>query len=106
MRNGADAAALRVEAFIDEMVREFRGRLALLADGGDRRALEDGIALLTDYRLSGMDAPRLERLLTTMRDGRSPVRLSVLKPQAVARELTRRWREYEATHAAGLRRQA
>lgn len=80
-----------VEAFIDDVVADMRRRLALLGDNGDRRAVEDGIALLTDYRLNGMDEARFERLLTTLRSGRSPVRLAVLKPETVAAELARRW---------------
>ena len=36
-----------VEDFMEEVVAGFRRRLALLRDGGDRRAIEDGIALLT-----------------------------------------------------------
>ncbi len=80
-----------VEAFIDDVVADMRRRLALLGDTGDRRAVEDGIALLTDYRLSGMDEALFERLLNTLRSGRSPVRIAVLKPETIASELARRW---------------
>jgi len=80
-----------VERFIDDAVSEMRGRLALLGDCGDRRALEDGISLLTDYRLSGVDGAAFERLLATLRDGRSPVWLAVLRPEALGRELSERW---------------
>jgi hypothetical protein len=86
--------AVDVDRFMDETARELRGRLALLGDGGERRAIEDGIALLTDYRLSGMDVTLFERLLATLRAGRSPVGLSVLKPEAIAGELARRWTAY------------
>jgi len=86
-----------VEAFVDYVVADMRRRLALFGpaprgqEAGDRRAVEDGIALLTDYHLNGMDEARFERLLTTLRSGRSPVRLAVLKPETVAAELARRW---------------
>ncbi len=83
-----------VDRFMDETARDLRSRLALLGDGGERRAIEDGIALLTDYRLSGMDETLFERLLATLRAGRSPVGLSVLKPEAIAGELARRWNAY------------
>jgi hypothetical protein len=71
-----------------------RARLTLLADGGDRRAIEDGIALLTDHRLAGMDEPVFERLLATLRAGRSPVGLSVLKPEVIGAELAHRWQSF------------
>jgi hypothetical protein len=80
-----------VEHFMDEVVADYRRRLALLPDGGDRRAIEDGIALLTRYRLSGMDEPCFEELLSTLAAGRSPVGLSVLKPRAIASDLRQRW---------------
>jgi hypothetical protein len=85
-----------VENFMDEVVTGFRRRLALLPDGGERRAIEDGIALLTRCLAGGMDEARLEMLLSTLRAGRSPAGLAVLKPEAIARELTRRWQEYQA----------
>jgi len=89
-----------VDTFVDEVVSDFRRRLALLGDGGDRRAVEDGISLLTDYRLSGMDESCFERLLATLRAGRSPVGLTVLKPEAIAGELARRWQRYAQEGAA------
>lgn len=89
-----------VEDFMDEVVADFRRRLALLADSGDRRAIEDGIALLTDYRLSGMDERQLEQLLSTLAAGRSPVGLLVLKPETIGAELARRWRDYASGAAA------
>jgi len=79
---------------MDEVVADYRRRLALLDDGGDRRAIEDSIALLTDYRLAGMDAGCFERLLGTLRAGRSPVAMRVLKPQTIAGDLARRWEAY------------
>lgn len=87
-----------VEVFMDGVVRDLRHRLALLDDCGERRAIEDGIALLTDYRLSGMDAALFERLLASLRAGRSPVRLTVLRPETIGRELSDRWRAHGATH--------
>ena len=89
-----------VDAFVDEVVSDFRRRLALLGDGGGRRAVDDGISLLTDYRLGGMDETCFERLLATLRAGRSPVGLSVLKPEAIAGELASRWRLYAQEGAA------
>jgi len=83
-----------VDTFIDATVDEYRSRLALLDDCGDRRALEDAIALLTDYRLQGMDARAFETLLATLCGGRSPVRLAVLKPEAVGLALRERWRAH------------
>jgi hypothetical protein len=90
-----------VDAFIERVVSDFRRRLALLDDDGDRRAIEDAVALLTDYRLSGMDDASFERLIATMRDGRSPVALSVLKPAAIAAELSRAWTAYRETSTIG-----
>jgi hypothetical protein len=84
---------------MDEVVADFRRRLALLDDGGDRRAIEDSIALLTDYRPAGMDAACFEKLLGTLRAGRSPVALRILKPQAIAGELARRWETYAGAYA-------
>ena len=80
---------------MDEVVTDLRRRLALLADGGDRRAIEDGIALLTDQRLCGMDESRFETLLSMLRAGRSPAG-HVSKPELLAGELTRRWQSYGA----------
>jgi hypothetical protein len=88
-----------VEDFMDEVVAEYRRRLALLGDNGDRRAVEDGIALLTDYRLSDMDGERFEKLLSMLRAGRSPVGLTVLRPEAIGEELARRWAAYGARAA-------
>jgi hypothetical protein len=85
-----------VDHFIDEVVTGFRQRLALLPDGGDRRAIEDGIALLTHCLRSGTDEAQLETLLSTLRAGRSPAGLPVLKPEVVAREITRHWQQYRS----------
>jgi hypothetical protein len=80
-----------VELFMDEVVTGLRRRLALLGDSGDRRAIEDGIALLTGCRLRGMDEARFEMLLSTLRAGRAPDGQPVLKPAMLAGELARRW---------------
>ena len=90
-----------VDAFIERVVSDFRRRLALLDDDGDRRAIEDAVALLTDYRLSGMDEVSFERLIAMMRDGRSPVALTILKPEAIAAELSRQWTGYCETSTTG-----
>jgi hypothetical protein len=92
-----------VDAFIERVVSDFRRRLALLDDDGDRRAIEDAVALLTDYRLSGMDEPAFERLIATMREGRSPVALTVLRPQAIAADLAREYEQHRGAVAANTR---
>lgn len=92
-----------IESFMDEVVTDLRRRLALLGDGGDRRAIEDGIALLTRYRLSGTDAQCFETLLSTLHAGRSPAGLAVLKPEIIGAELARRWQEYREGAAVTAR---
>ncbi|HYM14081.1 MAG TPA: hypothetical protein VEZ14_00795 [Dehalococcoidia bacterium] len=89
-----------VDLFRDEVAARFRRRLALLGDGGDRRAIEDGIALLTDGRLSGMDAARFEMLLSALRAGRAPDGHQVLRPEKIAAELSERWRAHTTGVAA------
>jgi hypothetical protein len=88
-----------VDLFMDEVVADFRRRLALLGDGGDRRAIEDGIALLTDLRLSGIDAAQFEELLSTLRAGRTPDGCHLLRPEKIGTELARRWRAWAAEAA-------
>jgi hypothetical protein len=83
-----------IEDFMDGVMAEFRGRLALLGDSGDRRAIEDGIALLAAYRRSDMDVARFEMLLSTLRSGRCPDGLSVLRSEAIGAELSQRWTAY------------
>ena len=97
------ATQISIDAFIDQVVSDFRRRLALLDDDGDRRAIEDAVALLTDYRLSGMDESAFQRLIATMREGRSPVALTVLKPQAIAAELAREYEQYRQAVPASTR---
>jgi hypothetical protein len=89
-----------IEDFMDGVVAEFRGRLALLGDSGDRRAIEDGIALLAAYRRSDMDVARFEMLLSTLRSGRCPDGLSVLRPERLAAELDRLLAAYRAERGA------
>ena len=88
-----------IDRFLDEMAADLRQRLALLDDDADRAAMEDRIALLTDYRLGGMDVAAFERLLAALRSGRSPVALRVLRPQAVAQDLALDWARYGAAVA-------
>ena len=91
-----------IEDFMDGVMAEFRGRLALLGDSGDagcttiRGAIEDGIALLAAYRQSDMDVARFEMLLSTLRSGRCPDGLSVLRPERLAVELSRLLAIYQA----------
>ncbi len=88
-----------VDRFIRDVEADLRRRLALLGDCGDRRAIEDGIALLSDYRLDGMNEARLEKLIATLLSGRSPVGLAVLKPQRIGELLGQRWAAYAAEAA-------
>jgi len=90
-----------IDRIMDDVVAEFRRRLPLL-DGGDRRAIEDGIALLTSQRQGGMDEARFEWLLKTLRAGRAPKGRTVLKPRLVAAELARRWARATEAGAAAL----
>jgi hypothetical protein len=83
-------------------VSDLRTRISLLNDGGERRALEDGIALLTDYRLAGIDSRRFAQLITLLQAGRSPF-TAVLKPEAVAHELAWRWYAYAGGAASTTR---
>jgi hypothetical protein len=85
-----------IDAFLDETAHELRWRLVFAGDAA-RVQIEDAIALLTDYRLSGMDAAAFHRLLATLRAGRSPVALTATPPQTIARDLAARWAAYEAT---------
>jgi hypothetical protein len=90
-----------VEDFMDEVVAEYRRRLALLGDCGARRAVEDGIALLTVPRRGGMDAAHFEMLLSTLRAGRQPAGLTVLRPEMIGADLTQRWRAWTARSETG-----
>ena len=85
-----------VDRFLEEAAHELRRRLPHIDDEDARLPIEDAIALLTDYRMSGMDVTAFERLLTMLAAGRSPVGLSVLAPQALARDLAARWNAYTA----------
>jgi hypothetical protein len=79
-----------VDSFLDDVVRDLRARLPGL-DAAAGRAIEDRIVMLTDYRLSGMEEAGFARLLAILAGGRSPVRLRIVEPQVVARELAARW---------------
>jgi hypothetical protein len=86
-----------VEVFMNEVVSDMRHRLAQLETDdarGERGPIEDGIAVLTDYRLSDLDESLFERLLATLQAGRSPVRMRVLRPEALGAELSRRWQMF------------
>jgi hypothetical protein len=94
-----------IEDFMDGVMAEFRGRLALLGDskGGClciRGAIEDGIALLMGYRRSDMDVARFEMLLSTLRSRRFPDGLFVLRPERLAAELSRLLAVYQVEHGA------
>ncbi len=88
-----------IDTFIEETVRDLRRRLSQ-ADSSMRRGIEDGLALLTDYRLAGIDETRFERMLATMRGGRSPVWMQSLRPETVADDLAVRWQQYRHEAAA------
>ena len=49
-----------------------------------------------------MDEARFEMLLSTLREGRSPAGLAVLRPEVVGAELSRRWQAYAHRAAAVL----
>jgi hypothetical protein len=85
-----------VDTFLEEAAHELRRRLPHIDDEDARGPMEDTIGLLTDYRLSGMDAAAFARLLATLGAGRSPVGLAVAAPQTIARDLAARWRAYQA----------
>ena len=89
-----------VEQFMDSVVADLRQRLALLDDDGDRRAIEDGIALLTEERRRSLDAPLFEHLLAGLRAGMTPTGSPVLRPEFIGRELSRRWAEHTIRSAA------
>ena len=50
-----------------------------------------------------MDESAFQRLIATMREGRSPVALTVLKPQAIAAELAREYEQYRQAVPASTR---
>lgn len=91
-----------IERFFDDAVADMRRQLAASGRTGNasRGAIEDRIALLTDYRLAGMDEAQFERLLAMLASGRSPVWLSAIDPARAARELAgdlaQRWGAYRA----------
>ena len=89
-----------VEQFMDSVVADLRHRLALLDDDGDRRAIEDGIALLTEERTRGLNAPLFEHLLAGLRAAMAPAGSPVLRPEFIGRELSRRWAEHTIRAAA------
>lgn len=84
---------------MDDVVTDLRTRVASSDDCGTRGVIEDRLALLIDYRLAGMDEARFEKLLSTLRAGRSPARLRDETPESIGGELTRRWQAYAAETA-------
>jgi len=85
-----------VSEFVDGVVAEYGQRLPLLCDGGDRRAVEDGMALLRGVRTARMDVRAFEVLLGTLCCDRAPDGVTLLKPRAIGHELARRWDAYRA----------
>jgi hypothetical protein len=79
-----------VDSFLDGIARDLQATLPGLHETA-RRSIEERIAMLTDYRLNGMDEAGFARLLATMASGRSPVALQTVQPQVFARELADRW---------------
>lgn len=89
-----------VERFFDETVADLRAA-SERAGTGERRRIDDRIALLTDYRLASFEEAQLDRLLAQLRAGRSPVRLFVTQPEAMAADLEQRWTAYRIPALAG-----
>ncbi|MBF6598976.1 MAG: hypothetical protein IVW36_00520 [Dehalococcoidia bacterium] len=77
-----------VDAFVADLVR------ACAAQPGDPRA-EDALALLTDYRLAGIDERGFDWLLAQMRGGRAPLALLASRAETIAQDLTDRWQAYQ-----------
>lgn len=90
-----------VERFFEDAVADMRRQLTGIS-AGSRDAIEDRIALLTDYRLAGIDEAQFERLLATLAGGRSPVWLRAIDPRDVAGDLARRWGAYRTGAGAGM----
>jgi hypothetical protein len=80
-----------VAAFVDEVVADYGRRCVLLPDGGDRRALEDAIALLRRSRRRPLDAAAFERMLDALCAGVAPDGHSLLKPRDAGADLLARW---------------
>lgn len=85
-----------VERFFEDVVADMRRQLAGAGDAAGRVPIEDRIALLTDYRLAGIDEAQFERLLAALSAGRSPVQLRAIDPREVAGDLARRWSAFRA----------
>jgi hypothetical protein len=93
-----------MDAFLERTASEYRARLALLGDSGERRALEDAVALLADARhwINGVDG--FKALVASLRGRRA--RVSVLRPSVLADDLERRWQAYsDAARRAGAARE-
>lgn len=82
-----------VERFFEDAVADMRRQL-VSSGAASREAIEDRIALLTDYRLAGIDEAQFQRLLTMLAAGRSPVWLRAIDPCDLAGDLARRWGAY------------
>ncbi len=93
----------RVELFFEDAVSDLRRQLASANGALRRAALEDRLALLTDYRLAGIDESQFERLLSSLRTGRSPVSLRAVEPRDIARDLAQQWHTYRAEGALQAR---
>lgn len=93
----------RVELFFEDAVSDLRRQLASASGTLRRAALEDQLTLLTDYRLAGIDESQFERLLSSLRTGRSPVSLRAVEPHDVARDLAHQWQTYRAEGAVHAR---
>jgi hypothetical protein len=88
-----------VETFVGAALAEYRARCAGSGEA-ERALIEDAIALLTDYRLCGIDAAGFEAMLARMQRGRAPVATLASPPEAVAAELARSWRAHRTPAAA------
>ena len=91
---------LSIDTFIAGAVYHYREQLAATYDTGQRRIIEDAIALLTDYRLSDIDEGAFDALLTRMVGGRSPLAMIASDAPAVGLELRGHWQAYRRSLAA------
>lgn len=82
-----------VERFLDVVIAAYRQQRDA-APPATRDALDDRIRFLTDYRLWGVDAAALERVIDALRSGARPGRLLTESPAAFGQDLALRWQAF------------